>query len=173
MTADHGQGFEAGLEPVSQSLEKEYVNVPFVVRYPGVLSPARVPGDVSTIDLFPTILGLIGAPPCPAWHGVDALAPAMPGTPPRPVLVGSIVWESRWRVLCGDVELEADLLRRLWDLRPRDGARSGRRLPPGDPRAGALLRWLLLTIGSQQAFYEDADVRRTSLPPELPELPRW
>lgn len=170
--SDHGQGFEVGFQPVSQSLEDEYVHIPWLMRLPGGLEPQRVATPASAIDLFPTILGAIGAPPCPAWQGIDVLSPEAVTAPSRPILVGSIVWEARWRALVGELEIDVDLLGRRWEPRRRGSLRKGGAPPPAVPRPEAILEWVLSTIRTVEGYYEDAEARRTLLPPSVPPSPR-
>ncbi len=76
LVADHGEGFGEhryfwhGLVPF-----EETANVPLIVHVPGV-APAIVQGAVSTIDLAPTMLELLGRPPSPQHEGVS-LVPQM------------------------------------------------------------------------------------------------
>jgi hypothetical protein len=68
---DHG-GFEHG-----HTLYEELLRVPLIVRAPGV-SAARIDAPVSLLDVAPTILELVGAPPVPAADG-RSLVPLLRG----------------------------------------------------------------------------------------------
>lgn len=161
VVADHGQGFEAGLEPVSMSLEEPYVRVPFVISWPGRLAPARVAGDVSSVDLFPTLLGLVGAPPCPAWDGRDVLSA---GAPPRPpVYSASLVWEVRWLLLGTRVKVLADLTSGSVLAFPRNAPLSGAPLRAPDPEEGALLGRFLTDWSRRSLYYATPELRRSRL----------
>jgi arylsulfatase A-like enzyme len=74
LTADHGEEFRdhGGLYHGS-SLYDEQVRVPLFVRAPD-LDPGRVQTQVSTVDLAPTLLGLMGAPPPRSMRGRDLRA---------------------------------------------------------------------------------------------------
>lgn len=161
VVADHGQGFEAGLEPVSMSLDEPYVRVPLVIRWPGRLAPARLAGDVSSIDVFPTLLGLLGAPPCPAWDGRDVLAADAPHRPP--VYSASLVWEARWLLLGTRVKVLADLISGAVAAYPRDASLAGPALRAPDPEEGALLGRFLTDWSRRSLYYATPELRRTRL----------
>ncbi len=50
---------------------EEVVRVPFVVRWPGSLTPSRVMGACDLSDVAPTLLALMGAPPLAEASGRD------------------------------------------------------------------------------------------------------
>jgi arylsulfatase A-like enzyme len=55
ITSDHGEGFgEHGFINHGMALYRELIHVPLIVHVPG-LSPRRVDGPVSVIDIFPTM----------------------------------------------------------------------------------------------------------------------
>lgn len=64
-TSDHGDLHGAHGRPWAKSFpEDESCRVPLIIRYPGKLKPRRSELLVGTLDLMPTILGLMGiAPP--------------------------------------------------------------------------------------------------------------
>ncbi len=87
-TADHGEAFaehrSCGLPLIDHqlSLYSELVDVPLVIRYPSASAQSaangtRVPTPVSSTDLFPTILNVVGLDP---GEGLDGISLA--GTPP-------------------------------------------------------------------------------------------
>jgi len=65
VTSDHGEEFlEHGLLGHGLTLYDESLRVPLIMRFPHLLpSGARVKGQVQTLDIFPTILGLVGLDP--------------------------------------------------------------------------------------------------------------
>jgi arylsulfatase A-like enzyme len=71
ISSDHGEGFrEHGMEGHGKSLYGEVVNVPFIIALPFRLEPGivvRTP--VQNVDIWPTILDLLGAPPLPGAQG--------------------------------------------------------------------------------------------------------
>ena len=95
LTADHGEAFfEHGEFGHGQDLHEEVVRVPLIVRYPGkVAAGQRIPEQVRTIDIYPTILSLAGLEPVQGTIGVD-LAPRLLGAterlevPPAPLALG-------------------------------------------------------------------------------------
>lgn len=62
--ADHGEGLEDHREVEhGYLLNEEVLHVPLIVSLPGVVRAGqRVPAMVSTVDLFPTVLDVTGAP---------------------------------------------------------------------------------------------------------------
>jgi arylsulfatase A-like enzyme len=82
VTADHGEEFfEHGRKGHQQTLFEESIRVPLIVRWPGQLPTGRVvPGQVSLVDVAPTIASLAGLDPMPATQGID-LSGALRGRP--------------------------------------------------------------------------------------------
>jgi arylsulfatase A-like enzyme len=71
VTADHGEAFfEHGFAAHGNKLYREVTHIPMVIRVPGRL-PARDSLAAASIDLVPTIVGLLGLPPHPAFQGLD------------------------------------------------------------------------------------------------------
>ncbi len=85
VTADHGEGLmQHGLMGHGLHVYEEQVRVPLVLRLPGVIPAARVlDGPVEMVDLWPTLLELmgVGAPP---GGGGRSLAEALRGGPLLP-----------------------------------------------------------------------------------------
>ena len=81
--SDHGEEFwEHDGMAHGTTLYEEQLRVPFMIRAPG-LEPRRVEAPVETIDLLPTLAGMLGLPRNPAWQGRDILADAHPQPRPR------------------------------------------------------------------------------------------
>jgi arylsulfatase len=80
LTSDHGQMFgEHGLWTHHNSLLEEVLRVPLAISWPGVLTPSQViTAPVSTMDVTPTLLELLGLPVPPGLDAVS-LAPALRG----------------------------------------------------------------------------------------------
>ena len=79
ITSDHGEEFmEHGSWDHSFQLYDELLHVPFLIRGPdgGPLEPRRIAEPVSTLDLLPTLAGLVGLPLDVAVEGQD-LSPAL------------------------------------------------------------------------------------------------
>ncbi len=75
-TADHGEEFmRHGWIGHTRTLFDELVRVPLIVRLPGEPHPRRVASPVSSLDVAPTIVRLLGGEPAPGWtgHALDAL----------------------------------------------------------------------------------------------------
>lgn len=164
IVSDHGQGFEAGLEPVSMSLDAPYVHVPFVLSWPGTLPAGRIEENVSAIDLFPTLLGMIGAPPCPGWDGRARLGgPAPSRGRSRPIYSASIVWEARWLVQGAQEKVLVDLMTgRATAFRGDASLRSPADRGPFD-EAPVLLRSFLEDYSRRATYYASPDLRRSRL----------
>jgi arylsulfatase A-like enzyme len=70
VTADHGEEFlEHGHKGHNQSLYQEVLRVPMIFSWPGKIARERVATPVSIVDIAPTLLSLVGAPPLPASSG--------------------------------------------------------------------------------------------------------
>ena len=67
MTGDHGPPFDRGKTTVYEG----GVRVPFLVRWPGVSTPARSAAMVSTVDILPTILDATGVPAAVEMQGMS------------------------------------------------------------------------------------------------------
>jgi len=83
--SDHGEGFlEHGKIRHANSLYEELLHVPLIMRLPGVIPAGkRVAGNVSHVDLMPTVLGLLETPSPSRMQGID-LSPAILGDQPVP-----------------------------------------------------------------------------------------
>ena len=162
--SDHGIGFEPGVHAVSESLKDPYIHVPFLIRYPGSLSPAHFSENVSTIDLFPTLLGLLGAPSNPAWEGRDVLALGPDGCARRPVFAGSIIWLQRWLAIRGDTKVSVDFDARSSSAFSRADRLLEHELPIG-PEARDLLRTLSATLQQHVQYYETSELHTDFMVP--------
>jgi arylsulfatase A-like enzyme len=75
ITSDHGEAFrERGLEGHARAVYRETTEVPFLLSFPFRLEPGAVV-DVRTrnVDVWPTLLDLIGLPPPPDLDGRSLL----------------------------------------------------------------------------------------------------
>jgi choline-sulfatase len=85
--ADHGEEFaDHGAESHGHTLHGELTHIPLVIRIPG-WQPRRVPDAVSSLDIMPTVLELLGVEP-PGPMAGQSLVELMRGvaSPPRPIL---------------------------------------------------------------------------------------
>ncbi len=77
--ADHGEAFlEHGLWTHGTTMYEEMLKVPFVLRFPGMAGPCKVPDTVETIDLLPTLADLLHLEPNPVWQGESLFAADRP-----------------------------------------------------------------------------------------------
>ena len=78
LTADHGEEFmRHGWIGHTRTLYEELIRVPLIISLPGTIAPREVEAPVSTTDIAPTILALVGAPVVETrWDGVS-LAPLL------------------------------------------------------------------------------------------------
>lgn len=74
-TTDHGEyAGEHGLKGKNQLYETAY-RIPMIARWPGGIKPrTRVENVLSTVDFQPTVLTLMGVPPCGREQGRDGSA---------------------------------------------------------------------------------------------------
>lgn len=75
VTSDHGEEFfEHGRIGHKKSLYRELLEIPLIISGPGI-KPQRISESVNTVDLFPTILDLLGLPPSqqPDGHSLYSL----------------------------------------------------------------------------------------------------
>ena len=107
---DHGEAFyEHGFGAHGSQLFNEVTHVPLVIHVPGV-APARDTLPASTIDVMPTILGILRLPPHPAYQGVDlATRPAARRDRPLFTLTQT--------AMADEVSIEQDQWKLIFDLR--------------------------------------------------------
>lgn len=107
LLADHGESFgEHGVAGHGFSAYQESLHVPLIFRGPGVQVGRRIATPVSTVDVAPTLLDLLGLQPLPGAQG-RSLRPALEGGElrPRPIFFGWIepaargVRWGRWKLL--------------------------------------------------------------------------
>ncbi len=71
-SSDHGEMLGAHGRRAKNTFYEEAVRVPFLLRWPGkVLAGSATDLCLGTVDLAPTLTGLLGLEPAPAWEGVD------------------------------------------------------------------------------------------------------
>jgi arylsulfatase A-like enzyme len=90
VTSDHGEEFrDHGLIGHGLTLYDEALHVPLIMRLPLMMPEGvRIKGQVESLDLFPTVLTLVGLDPAPfALAGRDLLPVVQAGAaPPTPLL---------------------------------------------------------------------------------------
>jgi arylsulfatase A-like enzyme/Tfp pilus assembly protein PilF len=83
VTADHGEGLGEHDEITHAVLVyQSTLRVPWILAGPGVPGGKVVEGNAGTVDLVPTLLGLLGVPRPPGLAGRD-LVPALRGEGPK------------------------------------------------------------------------------------------
>ncbi len=88
LTSDHGEEFfDHGSVLHGRTLHQELVRIPLIFQGAGVPAGVRVAEPVSLVDLLPTLLSLVGAPPAPGIDGVDVSGLWRAGGPRDRVLV--------------------------------------------------------------------------------------
>src|SRR6185295_10396321 len=95
VTADHGEGLgDHGETLHGFFVYQSTLRVPFFVRAPGVVAGLRLSGTVGLVDLFPTVLDLLGLPPTPDRMAGRSLARELRGGPAlesKPLYAESLV----------------------------------------------------------------------------------
>ena len=75
IVSDHGEAFlEHGLKGHGSGAHQEQLNIPWIVRGPGVSEGLRIETPVSLVDVAPTLLGLLGASAIGEAQGRDLSA---------------------------------------------------------------------------------------------------
>ncbi len=71
ITSDHGEEFiDHGSFDHGQTLYSEQIDVPLLVIWPDEIEGGRIDGSLTrSVDILPTVLDLIDAPPYPVVHG--------------------------------------------------------------------------------------------------------
>ncbi|MGC4050828.1 MAG: sulfatase [Paludibaculum sp.] len=97
VTADHGEVFgERSLMEHGVSVYQDQVHVPLIVKYPGQQQRKDVGITVSLVDLFPTVLDVIGAPVPRRLAGITLRKAEHLAT--RPVYAESYALWQKWGV---------------------------------------------------------------------------
>ncbi len=149
LLSDHGEGLlEHGEQEHGVFLYREALQVPLLIKLPkNVRGGARVAAPAGLVDVFPTLLQLIGAAVPPGLDGVSLFAPA--GRPQAPTPARSLYAETYYpRLHLGWSEATALLGDRfhyirvprpeLYDLQADPGERTN--VLPQERRAYAALR---------------------------------
>lgn len=165
IVGDHGEAFmEHGLARHGMHLWDEMIHVPLIVFAPGLVEPKRIEQAASQIDIAPTVMGLMGLPPHPAWQGVNVLAGDYDETR-RPVF--SVLQLTRFQetVIWGRLKYMADQNTReewLFDLSsdPNEKTNLCQASPP-PPSLDRLRRALAGWHAYQLAYYADKNRQRT------------
>lgn len=181
VTADHGEEFlDHGMWEHGQSFYDELVRVPMMIRLPGDDAPrGLVTGNVSTMDIMPTLRSYLGGRPSLQDRGVDILGtvdesravlsmdinlpgPRDGGPPVFPFsLLRSVRTPSRsvavqrgpWKAIVGDGDLRrSHMNRELFNLQSDPAELFGR--GDGDPDVLQSLEGALARIEDESVMYE-------------------
>ena len=146
-TSDHGEMFGAHGRRAKNIFYEEAARIPFLMRFPGKI-PAGTASDacLGTVDILPTVLGLLGLPIPEAVEGLDLSRCALgrPGPEPDAAFLQNTgacaAWEDghEWRALRdkrytyakyhidGNRAAIRQRQRPLSDDQSREGTRAGR-----------------------------------------------
>jgi choline-sulfatase len=84
-SSDHGEAFgEHGCHGHPNQLYQELLAVPLLFFFPGRLPAGTLQEPVSTLDILPTLRGLLGLPPDPDAAGMDLSAQLRAASEPAP-----------------------------------------------------------------------------------------
>lgn len=79
ITSDHGEAFMEHQDIMHRSLYSEVLNVPLIIAAPNI-SRGEIRTPASIIDIYPTVLGLLGLPKAASAEGSD-LSAVLTGLP--------------------------------------------------------------------------------------------
>ncbi len=164
-TGDTGQAFmEHNYFTHGRDLWQEVVNPMMLVHGPGV-KPGVDEQLARQIDIPPTVLGLLGLPPHPSFHGVDLLNP--PPGPRSAYMVVHTPLARQYGIVRGHMKLIKDVKRGrvlLYDLSADPGEKHDlSRLRPDvvDDLESRIDTWYENTV----EYYEDPARQKREYPP--------
>jgi arylsulfatase A-like enzyme len=150
VVSDHGEAFgERGFHGHRLTLHEEELRVVMMFRVPG-LAPRRVATPVSLVDVEPTVLELLGAPPLAQAAGTS-LVPALRGAsfaraPILAELRSALTWHREDAVIDADWKLIVQRRRtqKLYDLARDPG--EARDLGAAEPKQALRLRGEMVAL---------------------------
>lgn len=102
ITADHGEEFyDHNSLGHGHTVYQELIHVPFVLRFPPLVPPQRVPETVSTVDIAPTVLSAAGVPVPEVMEGIDRMPQLRGGLVPAPAAAFSDFLDDRRAIRAG------------------------------------------------------------------------
>jgi arylsulfatase A-like enzyme len=175
VVADHGELFgEFGMVTHGKSLSEPEVRVPLILHWPERLAPRVLDTPVSSLDLLPTLLGLLEVPPHPAFQGRSfADAAAYEAARPAQYLTLQSL-RSNYGVVCWPWKLIVDWSTSdIWMFNlEHDPGETLERFDPANPLAAALLDLLASQRRAQLDYYlGDPERRRREYAPRLLSCP--
>lgn len=179
IVGDHGEQFgETGAVTHANNLDEAAVRVPMLLYWPGSLAPRKVPAAVSTLDLLPTAVELLGLSPQPAFQGTSFADEARYAAQRPAHFLTLQTLRTQYGVVCWPWKLVVDWASGESQLRRLDDDPLGEQErfdPATHPAAHALLLLLRSQRQAQLDYYGAEDGRRQrELAPRLlrcPELP--
>lgn len=155
ITSDHGENFhDHGQVTHGRTLFDSEARVPLLIHWPAKLEPADELEPVSTLDILPTILDLMGLPPHPAFQG-RSFASHSTDTAERPAIFMNIQgFKSADGIVCWPWKLIVDRGARtshLFDL--EHDPEELHDLAPREPDVAERLRGTLNAQMSAQLAY--------------------
>jgi len=110
VTADHGEEFrDHGGIGHKNTMYAELLRVPLLFSWPGVIEPRRIEGNVSLIDLLPTLVELAGPGDAPEGPGISLLS-ALRGEP----VPARTLYAMRWTELRNPPLVRKAVIRDRW-----------------------------------------------------------
>ncbi|HJQ74468.1 MAG TPA: sulfatase [Gaiellaceae bacterium] len=179
VTSDHGEEFfEHGRLGHHHTLYDEVLRVPLVLRLPGVLPAGKtVGGLVSTADILPTVLDVLGLSAPDGWSGGRSFLPLIHGREDparRDVFARLVTFETGTATIDGQTSVAArkvtvdEVFRRgsikirrtrAW---PQFGAAPATAMPALEAEAEAQFRNELLTWVDVDRFPSEDDAHRSA-----------
>ncbi|MFI5233280.1 MAG: sulfatase [Gemmatimonadales bacterium] len=166
---DHGEAFyEHGFGAHGSQLFNEVTHVPIIIHAPSQ-PPARDTLPASSIDVMPTILGILKLPPHPAYQGVDLARRA--GRSDRPLFTLTQT------AMADEVSIEQDQWKLIFDLRRSAGRIYDLRNDPGElhdvaaqfpAQRDALMETMAAWWSRQIGYYRELPARPDYYAPPAP-----
>lgn len=168
ITSDHGElFFEHELVTHGRTLFEGESRVPLLVHYPARLDEKDDFTPVSSLDVLPTVVDLMGLPPHPAFQGQSfASLPDGPGNSAGPersaVYLNIQGWKHYEAIVCGRYKLAYDpdsKKSELYDVVA--DPKEERDLAPSRPDLVAALRGTLRAqMDAQEAYHASSEIGR-------------
>ena len=169
---DHGEAFyEHGFGAHGSQLFDEVTHVPLVIHVPAQAA-ARDTLPASSIDVMPTILGILKLPPHPAYQGIDLAARR--GRADRPLFTLTQT------AMADEVSIEQDQWKLIFDLRHATPRIYDLRNDPGElhdvaarfpAERDALMETMATWWSRQIGYYKELPARPEYYAPAAPTPP--
>ena len=174
IVSDHGESFhERGLVTHGKSLRENETRVPLLFHWPNRVKARDVWLPVSTLDILPTVVDLLGLPSHPAHQGLSFASLQRHRHARRPIFQTLQGLRYADAIVCWPYKLvhdatAAQLL--LFDLE-QDPAEQHNRMSREHPAARPLSTMLLAHIKRQLAYHDDTHAMQSRFAPRLPRCP--